>query len=138
MRVKSENQEQNEEESVQNQNGSNLETANTEKPDLKSQLNDILKGIEKEGHQQRNQTENNLLATIKKEMNLFEGGGTKGLHLQLAYEYLKTIKPTSVESERAFSSAGYICNKVRARMSDSTLDDICFLRSYFRELDKPH
>lgn len=68
---------------------------------------------------------------VKKEMSFFEEEGIKGVHLQSAYDYLTTIAPTSVESERAFSAALLICTKLRSRLSDETLDHICFLKSYF-------
>lgn len=65
------------------------------------------------------------------EMALHENGGDRGKFLTRAYNYLLTIKPTSVESERAFSTAGYFCNKLRSRLNDSTLDALMMLRSYF-------
>lgn len=73
-----------------------------------------------------------LLTTIRKEMSAFESSGSKGKYLTLADENLRTIKPTSVESERAFSAAGYLCNELRTRLSDGTIDTLCFLRSYFQ------
>lgn len=69
---------------------------------------------------------------IKKEMDLYECGGTRGSLLEFAHNCLLTLVPTSVESERAFSAAGYIATDIRCRLSDSTLSDICFLRSYFQ------
>jgi hypothetical protein len=75
----------------------------------------------------------NALTTVKKQMSLFEGGGSKGSYLQMAYDCLLTIPPTSVESERAFSSAGYICSKIRSSLSDKTLDDLLFLRTYLKK-----
>jgi hypothetical protein len=42
--------------------------------------------------------------TIRKEIAVFKEEGTRGTYLQNSYEYLKTIKPTSVESERGFSA----------------------------------
>jgi len=74
----------------------------------------------------------NLFTTIKQETALFESNKTRGFHLELAYKYLKTIPPTSVESERAFSASGYFCNRIRSRLSDASLDQLCFLRSYFQ------
>ncbi|GBP55622.1 hypothetical protein EVAR_35857_1 [Eumeta japonica] len=47
-----------------------------------------------------------LESVIKKEMDLFECGGTRGRFLQFAYNCLITLLPTSVESERAFSAVG--------------------------------
>jgi len=50
-------------------------------------------------------------------MSIFEGGGTRGLVLEGAYKALLAIPPTSVESERAFSAAGYLCSKIRSRIN---------------------
>lgn len=80
---------------------------------LQSELEMELKAVDARAHAEKCQTTRGLLATIKKEMDLFEGGGSRGHHLQMAFNHLQTIKPTSVKSERAFSAAGYICNKVR-------------------------
>ena len=50
---------------------------------------------------------------ITTELQLFEasGGAHKGNNLEYAYHSLLTIMSTSVESERAFSAAGYLCNE---------------------------
>lgn len=77
-------------------------------------------------------SQNQKTKVIRTEMSLFEGGGQRGLHLDMAYNCLLTIPPSSVESERAFSSAGVMCSKLRTRMSDSVLDDLLFTRSYFK------
>ena len=47
-----------------------------------------------------------ITSKIQKEMSLFESGATRGNHLQKAYDYILSIRPTSVESERAFLAAG--------------------------------
>ncbi|KAH9629866.1 hypothetical protein HF086_006550, partial [Spodoptera exigua] len=65
------------------------------------------------------------------EMALHENGGGRGKLLTMAYNAFITTKPTSVESERAFSTAGYFCNKIRSRLNDSSLDALIFLRSHF-------
>uniref|UniRef100_A0A2S2QKB9 HAT C-terminal dimerisation domain-containing protein n=1 Tax=Sipha flava TaxID=143950 RepID=A0A2S2QKB9_9HEMI len=78
------------------------------------------------------QRETDLVKIIKKEMNLFENGGTRGHHLELAFKYLMSIPPTSIESERAFSAAAYMGNKLRSRLGDGTLDALLLLRSYFQ------
>lgn len=74
-----------------------------------------------------------LVATLKKEMFLFQSGGTRGLHLELAFQYLAIVPPTSVESERAFSAAGQFVTKIRSRLADNTLDALMLLRSYFQK-----
>lgn len=68
-------------------------------------------------------------------MAVLEDGGGRGFHLELLYKYLLTVKPTSVDSERAFSNASLICTKVRARLSDESIDALSFLRSYFQKIN---
>jgi hypothetical protein len=80
----------------------------------------------------KTQTETDLVKIIRKELNLFENGGTRGHHLELAYKYLMSIPPICIESEHAFSAAAYIGNKLRSRLGDETLDVLLFLRSYFQ------
>ncbi len=41
-------------------------------------------------------------------MTVYENEGVRGENLSLIYDYLMTLKPTSVEAERAFSVAGYM------------------------------
>ena len=41
------------------------------------------------------------------------------------------ILATSINSERAFSSAGSFCTKLRTRMSSELLDALVFLKNYF-------
>ncbi len=78
------------------------------------------------------QTETCLLKLVRQEMRLLEGGGGRGRYLTKVYNYLLGVKPTSIESERAFSSCVYLCPKIRCRMSDRTLDNLSFLRAYFQ------
>jgi hypothetical protein len=80
--------------------------------------------------------EDSSLVTVKKEMELFEEGGSKGTYLQTAYNCLLTIPPSSVESERAFSASGLLCSKIRSSMSDDVLDALVFLRAYFKVLQQ--
>ena len=76
------------------------------------------------------------LTTIKKEMSLYESWPKrKPERLEKLYKALLTIKPTSVEPERAFSIMGYFLTRLRNRMSDETLDAMVFLRQYYKNLD---
>jgi len=70
-------------------------------------------------------------AAIRTEFTIFQTTGVRGRCLQLAYSYLLSVPPASVEAERAFSAAGLLCTKIRSRMSDKSLDALCFLRSYY-------
>ena len=53
-----------------------------------------------------------LESLIENEIVLYECGGTRGQFLQFAYNSLLTLVPTGVESERAFSAAGYIATEI--------------------------
>ena len=74
----------------------------------------------------------NIATTVKTELHFFDINKRKESNLSFVYSSLLSVPGTSVESERAFSSAGYICNKFRSRLSDEMLDKICFLRSFFQ------
>lgn len=77
------------------------------------------------------QYEKSTTAAIKTEFTVFQTSGVRGRCLQSAYNYLLSVPPASVEAERAFSAAGLLCTKIRSRMSDKSLDALCFLRSYY-------
>lgn len=68
----------------------------------------------------------NLENVLKKEMIAFEHNGIKSRYLRMAYEYLLTIPPTSVEAERAFSAAGYIRNDLRTSLGDKSINSLLF------------
>ncbi|KAF2883708.1 hypothetical protein ILUMI_22458 [Ignelater luminosus] len=71
---------------------------------------------------------------LKKEMACFESDGIRGQYLMLAYDYILTVQPTSVEAERAFSAAGYICSSLRSRLGDDIINTICFLKAHFQKI----
>ena len=62
---------------------------------------------------------------------LYEITKTRPNNLEKLYVALKTIKPTSVEAERAFSVLGYFGSKIRNRLNDDTIDALLFLRHYY-------
>jgi len=80
--------------------------------------------------------EKSKLAAIRSEIAVFKANGTRGRSLQLVYGHLLSIPPSSVEAERAFSAAGILCKKVRSRLSDKSLDMLCFLCSYYTQQKK--
>ena len=65
-----------------------------------------------------------------KEFKLFEATKQRSAKLDRLCSALMTIKPTSVESERAFSMAGLFVSKIRSKLSDNTLDAQVFLKAY--------
>ena len=77
-----------------------------------------------------------LESKLQKKMTLYENEGKCGNYLERAYSYLMTINPTSVESEQAFSSAGHFVVKIRSRLNDETLYDLCFLKVHLQKHNK--
>ncbi|GFX93874.1 cullin-4A [Trichonephila clavipes] len=55
---------------------------------------------------------------MKQEMQLFDSTENPSPNSMKLCEALKTIPPTSVETQRAFSAAGLLAKKLRTRLSD--------------------
>ena len=70
--------------------------------------------------------------TLSPDFRMLDETGSRTANLDKLYKALVTIKPTSVESERAFSMGGNFCTKVRNRMAPSTLSALVSLKSYFK------
>ena len=78
-----------------------------------------------------------LQILVDKDMPLYEiYPKERPRYLQLLYKALKTIKPTSVEAERAFSAMGFFVTKLRNRMSDKTLDALITMRQRYKKQKK--
>ena len=76
----------------------------------------------------KNSTPSDILFGIKREMSIYESTGVRTN--EKMYKALLTIPPTSVEAERAFSALGFFVTKLRTRLKDNTIDNLCFLRAY--------
>ena len=57
-------------------------------------------------------SDDSLSSSLKYELNIAEHTGQRGIMLEKVYQMLLTVPPTSVESERIFSSCAYICNSL--------------------------
>lgn len=99
----------------------------------KKELNAEVQKASESGRFRVRRTQYDLESTIRIEMALLENGGDRGRHLSMAYDYLLTVPPTSVEPERIFSAAGLLCSKIRSRLGDKTLDSLIFLRACYNE-----
>lgn len=71
---------------------------------------------------------------FRKEFDIFDSTGERTRNISLLLNGLKTIPPTSIESERAFSAAGLFLTKIRTRLSDRCIDHLCFLKSYYKNV----
>ena len=58
--------------------------------------------------------------SIKMEMNCFVQTGVRGKMLLFIDAAIKTVRPSSIEPERTFSTAGRTQTKVRNRMGPSS------------------
>ena len=71
---------------------------------------------------------------VEKEMQLFKiNPKERPKYLELLFKALKTIKPTSVELERAFSAMGFFATKIRNRMGDNTLDALITMQQFYQK-----
>ena len=61
-------------------------------------------------------------------LGLVENTGERPGILEKVFWAIKTLPPTSVEAERAFSAAGMFVTKLRSRLSEKTIDALIFLR----------
>lgn len=101
---------------------------------MKERLQLVLEEKSKQAFELENeitQKPTDIAQIIQREILFFEEEGIKGKYLMMVFESLKSIRPTSVNSERAFSTAGMFCTKIRSRLGDKTLDTLCFLNAYF-------
>ena len=72
-----------------------------------------------------------MYKAITKEMGVYESTMKRPELLQKFYKALTTIPPSSIESERSFSSANNLVTKLRTQLGDRTIDMLIFLRSDF-------
>ena len=100
------------------------------------ELKDFLQSRESGGDQSKSSfsSPSDILVEIKREFAIFEATGQRPLCLERVYKAASTLPPTSVEAERAFSAAGLFVSKVRASLSDESVDNLCFLRNYLKKL----
>ena len=71
---------------------------------------------------------------IEKEIQLYKINPLeRPKNLELLFKALLTIKPTSVEPERAFSAMGFFQPKIRNRMGDKTLDALITMRQFYKK-----
>ena len=73
-------------------------------------------------------SDESLSSSLKYELNIAEQTGRRGNLLEKVYQMLLTVPPTSVESEKVFSSCSYLCNKFRSSLSDKSLNILCLIR----------
>ena len=71
--------------------------------------------------------------SLDAELTAYETNGQRSKNLENLYQALLSIKPTSVSSERAFSISGSFVTKRRAKLKNSTVDDLCFSKDFLEK-----
>ncbi|KAI6652964.1 hypothetical protein LOD99_4041 [Oopsacas minuta] len=79
--------------------------------------------------QQITNPKKSLSSILKYEITIAEQTGKRGHFLEMIYQMLLTVPPTSVDAERVFSSCAYLCNRFRSRLGGTTLNNLCFIRN---------
>ena len=79
-----------------------------------------------------NKASDDVFKSLQKEFDLYAATGKLTPNLTMLFNSLKTIRPTSVESERAFSALGLFVTKLRNRLSCKTIDILSFLKAYYK------
>jgi hypothetical protein len=80
---------------------------------------------------QQKQQNSDLINTVDKDLKYFELTGNHPKSLQLLYDALLSIRPTSTFNEQVFSVAGNFKNKIRNRTSEKTLNALVWLKIFF-------
>lgn len=74
-----------------------------------------------------------LESIVQMEVDRLLATKVRGKLLTIVAGWLHSIPPTSVECERAFSVAGTFASKIRNRISDRALNDMCILKWFFKQ-----
>lgn len=70
---------------------------------------------------------------LKHEIKIFTNEFNRLETLEFAYQSLLSVKPSSIECEQAFMNIGYTYKRFETKFSNETLNQITFLRAYFRK-----
>jgi len=79
-----------------------------------------------------NPQQNGGFTSLTKEFSLYEATGNITKNLKQLFNALITIRPTSTQNERNFSVSGTVITKLRSRLSDKSVNNLCFLKYYFK------
>ena len=72
---------------------------------------------------------------LTNEINIFHATRKITANLELLRNALNTIRPTLTQNERNFSISGNFVSKIRNRLSDKSIDNLCFLKSFLMKND---
>jgi hypothetical protein len=87
--------------------------------DLKSEL---AKAISTSTAKPKSGQADKIFSSLKKEISLYEATCILTPNLKLLLDVLLTIRPTSTQNERKFSTSGIFVTKQRSRLSDTAIN----------------
>ena len=99
---------------------------NGQETETKMTLTQELYAFFANGKNEEEQCNNVSSRVVQKDMMLYEITKRRSSNLEKLYAALKTIKSTSVEAERAFSTLGYFVSKIRNCLKRILLMLCCF------------
>ena len=70
------------------------------------------------------------------DFKLYDSQKQRTKKMTLLFNAVLTIKPTSVEAERTFSTSGNFATKIRSRLGDDTLSALVMLKRHFQQQKK--
>lgn len=71
--------------------------------------------------------------SFKNDLNVLKNSGQQSPNIKRLIAALNTIKPTSTQNERNFSTSGNTVSLKRSRLSDKSIDCLCFLKYHFNK-----
>ncbi len=93
---------------------------------MKVELNELLNSVYDEP------TVENDFKSWKAEFTAFARTGNRTENVTKLYDALLTIKPSSTDVERVFSTTNWYCSKFRSRLSDKSLSALVFLKFCYK------
>jgi hypothetical protein len=101
--------------------------------DLKARLNQSISAETDQGANKKPESRKSKSAILRKEIDVYIDTGRLSEQLKLLKNALLSVKPTSVEPERNFSFTGNLVSKLRSSLGDDLIDDIVFMRCYYKK-----
>jgi len=90
---------------------------------LETEINSAISDAAKEGIERS-------FSSLREEFAVFKRSGQRTSNLQKLLDSILTVRPTSTEPERVFSSSSNFSRKLRSRLSDYSLNCLIFLKYY--------
>ena len=76
---------------------------------------------------------NDQFKWLKQEFLLYRNTGKRTQHLEKIYNAIFSVKSTSTDIERVFSTCTSFCTKTRSRLSDESFKSLVFLKFFYNK-----